>query len=206
MKAVNLAPLPSLSRSPSLSRLGPAQILIAGLLVLAAAPAGATDLRSTDVQPEGYPTVEAVKFMGAQLSKATGGKLNIKVFSSSALGSEKDTIEQTKIGAVVMTCLNLARTEHSMAPEILLFSKKISDGLSDDDRKAIRQAAKESVPYMRKLWDAREEKSLATLKASGAQIIEIKKAPFQAAMKPVYDKFVTDARMRELIKRIQDTK
>jgi hypothetical protein len=47
--------------------------------------------------------------------------------------------------------------------------------LTPDDQKAIRQAAKESVPYMRKLWDEREEKSLATVKAGGAQIIEVDK-------------------------------
>jgi TRAP-type C4-dicarboxylate transport system substrate-binding protein len=99
-----------------------------------------------------------------------------------------------------------ALTEHSMAPEVLLFSKRIWDGLSADDQKALRQAAKESVPYMRKLWDEREEKSLATVKAGGAIISTVDKAPFQAAMKPVYDKFITDAKLKSLIKRIQDTK
>ena len=93
-----------------------------------------------------------------------------------------------------------------MAPEVLLFSKKVWDGLSADEQKALRQAAKESVPYMRKLWDQREEQSLATVKAGGAQIIEVDKAPFQAAMKPVYDKFITDPKSKDLIKRIQDTK
>ena len=99
-----------------------------------------------------------------------------------------------------------SKTEHSMAPEVLLFSKKVWDGLSADEQKALRQAAKESVPYMRKLWDQREEQSLATVKAGGAQIIEVDKAPFQAAMKPVYDKFITDPKAKDLIKRIQDTK
>jgi tripartite ATP-independent transporter DctP family solute receptor len=99
-----------------------------------------------------------------------------------------------------------AKTEHSMAPEMLLFSKKIWDTLSADDQKALRQAAKESVPYMRKLWDEREAKSLATVKAGGATITEVDKASFQAAMKPVYDKFITDAKLKDLVKRIQDTK
>jgi TRAP-type C4-dicarboxylate transport system substrate-binding protein len=97
-------------------------------------------------------------------------------------------------------------TDHSMAPEMLLFSKRVWDTLGPDDQKAIRQAAKESVPYMRKLWDEREEKSLAIVKAGGAQIIEVDKASFQAAMKPVYDKFITDAKLKELVKRIEDTK
>jgi tripartite ATP-independent transporter DctP family solute receptor len=316
--------------------------LIAGLLACAfAATAQATDFRSTDIHPDGYPTVDAVKFMGTRLAELTKGKHSIKVFNNSSLGAEKDTIEQTKIGAVAMTRVNIApmnnicpttvvptmpflfhskehmravldgpigeeilksceaqgfiglafydsgsrsmytvkkpiktladakglkvrvqqsdlwvalleamganatpmpfgevytalktglvdaaennfpsyessrhfevakyysKTEHSMAPEMLLFSKRVWDGLTPDDQKAIRQAAKESVPYMRKLWDEREEKSLATVKAGGAQIIEVDKPAFQAAMKPVYDKFITDPKLKDMIKRIQDSK
>jgi TRAP-type C4-dicarboxylate transport system substrate-binding protein len=59
---------------------------------------------------------------------------------------------------------------------------------------------------MRKLWDEREETSLATVKAAGAEIIEVDKASFQAAMKPVYDKFLSDPKLKDLVKRIQDTK
>ena len=62
-------------------------------------------------------------------------------------------------------------TEHSMAPEVLVFSKKIWDTLTPEEQTLIRKAAKESVPYMRKLWDEREAKSQATVKAGGAEII-----------------------------------
>ena len=98
------------------------------------------------------------------------------------------------------------KTEHSMAPEILLFSKRVFDKLSPEEQGWIRQAAKESVPYMRKQWAEREAKSLEIVKAGGAQIIDIDKAPFQAAMKPVYDKFITDAKLKDMVKRVQDTK
>lgn len=97
------------------------------------------------------------------------------------------------------------KTEHSMAPEMLLFSKRAWDRLSPEEQGWIRQAAKESVPYMRKQWAEREIKSLATVKAGGAEIIEIDKALFQAAMKPVYDKFIPDAKLKDLVKRVQDT-
>ena len=43
------------------------------------------------------------------------------------------------------------------------------------------------------------------MKAGGAEIIEVDKAPFQAAMRPVYDKFITDAKLKDLVKRAQDT-
>jgi TRAP-type C4-dicarboxylate transport system substrate-binding protein len=47
--------------------------------------------------------VTAVKFMSERLKALSGGKHTIKVFAKSALGQEKDTIEQTKLGALAMT-------------------------------------------------------------------------------------------------------
>ena len=315
-------------------------LAIAAAAALAFA-AHATEFRSAEVHPDDYPTTLAVKHMSETLKKLTNGKHSINVFAGGKLGQEKDAVEQTKIGAIAMTRVNVApmnnickativptmpflfrstehmrkvldgpigeeigkdceaqgfvvlafydsgarsiysvkkpvktladvkgmkirvqqsdlwvalleamganatpmpygevytalktglvdaaennypsyessrhyevakyfsKTEHSMAPEVLLFSKRVWDTLGAADQKAIRQAAKESVPYMRKLWDEREAKSLATVKAGGAQIIEVDKTAFQAAMKPVYDKFITEPKLKDLVKRIQDTK
>jgi len=73
-----------------------------------ASPAMAHKFRSADVHANNFPTNMAVKFMGQELSKATGGKDTIKVFGNSALGSEEDTLEQVKIGAIDMTRVSLA--------------------------------------------------------------------------------------------------
>jgi tripartite ATP-independent transporter DctP family solute receptor len=314
-------------------------IALAALLALGAA--NATEFRSSDIHPEDYPTVLAVRHMGETIAKATNGKHTVKVFAKSALGAEKDTIEQTKLGALAMTRVNVApmnnicpatmvptmpflfrstehmrkvldgaigdeilkdceaqgfiglafydsgsrsiysvkkpvksiadtkgmkirvqqsdlwvalmeamganatpmpfgevytalktglvdaaennypsyessrhfevakyynKTDHSMAPEILLFSKRVWDTLPPAEQKIIRDAAKESVVYMRKLWDEREAKSLATVKAGGAEIVEVDKASFQSAMKPVYDKFLTDPKLQNMVKRIGEVK
>ena len=42
-----------------------------------------------------------------------------------------------------------ALTEHTMTPEMLIFSKRQWDKLSAEDQKILREAARESVPYMR---------------------------------------------------------
>jgi tripartite ATP-independent transporter DctP family solute receptor len=99
-----------------------------------------------------------------------------------------------------------AMTEHSMAPEMLLMSKKVWDTLTPDEQKIFRDAAKESVPNMRKLWDEKEDKSKAAVLAGGAQVIEVDKKSFQDVMGPVYDKFITTPKLKELVKRVQDTK
>jgi TRAP-type C4-dicarboxylate transport system substrate-binding protein len=98
-------------------------------------------------------------------------------------------------------------TEHSMAPEILVFSKMVWDKLSPEEQQIIRKAAKASVPYMRKLWDANQDKAKQAVVAGGATIVsDVDKPAFQAMMKPVYDKFLTTPRLKDLAQRIMDTK
>jgi TRAP-type C4-dicarboxylate transport system substrate-binding protein len=99
-----------------------------------------------------------------------------------------------------------SKTEHSMAPEMLLMSKLVWDKLPKADQDLIRAAAKESVAVERKKWDEQEGKSLAAVKAAGAEIVEVDKASFQGVMGPVYDKFMTTPDLKRLVKAIQDTK
>src|SRR5262245_3658360 len=86
----------------------PTALVIALLAALLGAAAQAKEFRSSDVHPLDYPTAQAVIYMGKLLGERTGGKNGIKVFGQSTLGSEKDTIEQTKIGALDMVRVNLA--------------------------------------------------------------------------------------------------
>jgi tripartite ATP-independent transporter DctP family solute receptor len=98
-----------------------------------------------------------------------------------------------------------SKTGHLMIPEILVFSKKIWEGLSKDDQALIMKVAKEAQQEERKLWYDREKEALKKIIEAGAQVNEVKdKAQFQAAVKPVWDKY--GAQHAELIKRIQGVK
>jgi tripartite ATP-independent transporter DctP family solute receptor len=316
--------------------------LAATAAVVFAATAQARDFRSAEVHPADYPTTLAVQQMGKALSASTKGKLGIKVYANGSLGTEKDTIEQLRIGALDMTRINVAplnsvvpetvvialpflfrdtahmrkvldgpigdeilaamesqglvglafydsgsrsfytvkkpiRTladmkgmkirvqqsdlfvamiqalganptpmpygevytalktgivdaaennwpsyessrhfeaakyynlsEHSLVPEMLVFSKKVWDTLSKDEQAALRKAAKDSVPYMRKLWDEREVKSRKLVEAAGIQTVALaNKKEFVDAMAPVYARFASNPRLAALVKRIQETK
>ncbi|MFT3734449.1 MAG: TRAP transporter substrate-binding protein [Rhodocyclaceae bacterium] len=315
-----------------------ASLAIAGL----AFGVQAEEFKSADVHnSDDYPTVTAVKFMGEALSKATGGKHTIKVFNKGALGSEKETIDQVKIGGLAMTRVNISavnsmcpktnipvlpflfrsvshlhavldgpvgdeiakdceaqglmilafydsgarsiyskkpiktvadtkglkirvqqsdlwvavtgamganptpmpigevitalktglvnaaennypsygtgfrhfeaakyynKTEHSMAPEVLLFSKAVFDKLPPAEQKAVRDAAKASVPFNRTAWAAYEKKEYDTVVAAGTIVGEVNKKSFQDVMGPVYEKFAGTPDLKRLVKAIQDTK
>ena len=57
-------------------------------------------LKAADVQPEGYPTVEALARMGIKLHAATNGRLSIEIHPSMRLGGEREVIEQTRAGTI----------------------------------------------------------------------------------------------------------
>ncbi|HSD36659.1 MAG TPA: TRAP transporter substrate-binding protein [Rhodocyclaceae bacterium] len=79
-------------------------------VTLFASPARATEaplakhiLRSADVHPEDYPSVQAVIFMGQIVTRKTKGKLGIRVFDSGLLGDEGPLLELVKAGKLDMT-------------------------------------------------------------------------------------------------------
>lgn len=102
--------MPVLNRA-ELSRTG--MIFVALLLAtfafgVCATGAVAREFRAADTQTEDYPTVQALRYMGALISERTGGRHEIKVFHSRQLGEEKETIEQTRAGAIDLNRTNVA--------------------------------------------------------------------------------------------------
>jgi tripartite ATP-independent transporter DctP family solute receptor len=93
-------------------------------------------------------------------------------------------------------------TEHLIVPEILVFSRATWDSLSKDDQALIKKLAREAQLDERQLWKKVEDEAMAKMKASGIEVDTVAdKTPFQAAVKPVWDKY--GAKYGELIKRIQ---
>jgi len=96
-------------------------------------------------------------------------------------------------------------TGHLMIPEVLVFSKKVFTSLAKDDQDLIRRLARDAQQEERTLWYEMEKKSIAQMKEAGAEIIDIAdRRPFQAAVKPVWDKY--GAQLSTLIERIQNVK
>lgn len=90
------------------------------LAALLSTSAFALELKSADVHnSDDYPTVAAVKYLGQVLAKSSGGALTVKVFNKGALGSEKETIDQVKLGALAMTRVNLGPLS-AMCPKTLV--------------------------------------------------------------------------------------
>lgn len=64
-------------------------------------------LKASDTHPAGYPTVVAVENMGKKLEAQTNGRIKMQMFPGAVLGQEKETVEQTQIGALQINRISL---------------------------------------------------------------------------------------------------
>ncbi len=312
-------------------------VALASLLMLGSASAQ-TVLKSSDTHPDGYPTVEGVKYFGALIKERTAGRYAVEVYHSAQLGEEKDTIEQVRSGVIELNRVSMAPfngtvketivpalpyifrseehmhkvmdgpigdqikaafepaglvalafydagarsfynakkpiktvedmkglkfrviqsdifvdmvaalganatpmpygevyssietgvidgaennfpsfdtakhyevaknfslDEHTILPEVFVMNKAAFDQLTPEDQALFKQAAKDSVAKQRELWAAKTQESRAAVEKAGAQINEVEKQGFIDAMKPVYEKHITDDVLKKLVADVQ---
>ena len=318
------------------SRLAATAAILSSLMVGAAG--AQTVLKSSDTHPDGYPTVEGVKYFGDLVKERTGGRYAVEVYHSAQLGEEKDTIEQVRSGVIELNRVSMApfngtvkesvvpalpyifRSEdhmhkvmdgaigdqikaafepaglvvlafydagarsfynktkpinsvadmkglkfrviqsdifvdmvaalganatpmpygevysaietgvidgaennfpsydtakhfevaknysldqHTILPEVFVMNKAAFDKLTPEDQAIFKQAAKDSVAKQRELLAAKVEESRKKVEAGGAQITTPDKQGFIDAMKPVYDKHITDDLLKKMVADVQ---
>lgn len=95
--------------------------------------------------------------------------------------------------------------EHTRVPDVVIFSKKIWDGLPPHVQGWITQAAADSVTFERKLWREQTEEALREVEKAGVTIYNPDKGAFATAMAPMYAR-VEGTRIGELAKRIREVR
>ncbi|PWU69496.1 TRAP transporter substrate-binding protein [Gracilibacillus dipsosauri] len=79
---------------------------------------------------------------------------------------------------------------YSGTPEIVIGSQKLWDSLSEEDKQAFKEAAKESVAVQREAWTELVEESKQAVEEAGSELTEIEDiAVWREAVQPVYDEY-----------------
>jgi len=95
-------------------------------------------------------------------------------------------------------------TRHVMAPEVLVMSRHSWEKLSDADKALVLRCARDSVPIMRELWDARVEESRKRVIAAGVKVNDDVDLPaFKERMRPVWGQFITTPELQRLVEDAQ---
>lgn len=295
-------------------------------------------MTAADVHVDGYPTVEAVRWIGRKLQQETHGRLSIRVYFAGQLGRESDTIGMTRFGALDITRVNFAplnnpfpltqifslpyvfesvehmrratdgaagkavlesfakrdlvglaiydagarsfyntrrpvhepkdlhglkirvppsdifielaralganptplpfgesysalqthliegaennwrtfhtsrhfevarywsQTLHSHSPEALLMSRRTFEALQPSDRDLLLSAARESVPFMRQLWDRMDAESRDFVLQAGVQSNDVDTAAFHRAARPLVRRYLQQQGLKDIYESIQ---
>ncbi len=98
-------------------------------------------------------------------------------------------------------------TEHVRSPGVLLFSLRVWETLTSEDKAIIRTAAQDSVAYYRRLWDDHEAAARRTAEAAGVLTVsDVDYKGFAATLVPLHATAVSDARLKSMIGRINADK
>ena len=92
--------------------------------------------------------------------------------------------------------------EHSSVPDILIMSRRIYDGFSDQQREWVQEAMAASVLHQRKLWSEAEQLALREVEKAGVEIIYPDKQPFRDAVAPMKASFL-ESDLGPLIRQIE---
>jgi tripartite ATP-independent transporter DctP family solute receptor len=108
-----------------------------------AAPSEGT-FTAADVHVDGYPTVEAVRWMSREIERETGGRWRIRVYHAGQLGRENDTVDLARFGAIDITRVNFAALNNAF-PVTQVFSLPYVFNSTDHMRRMVDSAPGQQV-------------------------------------------------------------
>jgi tripartite ATP-independent transporter DctP family solute receptor len=99
--------------------------VLSGIAALAAArfaraKEGGNALAAADVHPGDYPTVAAVRWINDELARQFGADVSLRIYHSGQLGSEKDTLELARLGALAITRVHSSVLNSAMPATAIL--------------------------------------------------------------------------------------
>jgi tripartite ATP-independent transporter DctP family solute receptor len=97
----------------------------------------------------------------------------------------------------------LSESGHSVSPEALLMSRRTFSALLPADQEVVLAAARDSVGYMRNLWDQLEAQARSEVIKAGVQVNQVERAAFQRAAQATVDGYVAQGGLKKLYEQVR---
>ncbi|MGQ7869202.1 TRAP transporter substrate-binding protein [Sunxiuqinia sp. sy24] len=146
--------------------------------------------------------VEMTKALGGSPTPISWGELYTALQSGVVDGAENNP-PSLYTSRHYEVCKFYSLDEHTIIPDVLVFSQIIWDKLSPQEQEWIQQAADESAVLQRKLWAESEKKSLEEVQKAGVKVNYPDKAPFIEKVQPLLESYRDNELIYSYIKRIQ---
>lgn len=163
------------------------------------------DLKGMKIRVQPSPSaIRMVELLGGNPTPISWGELYSALQQGVVDGAENNPLALTSArhGEVSKIYSN---DEHTMIPSVVMISTQTYDGLSDEHRKALNQAAKDSMDFHRGQWNEQVAEGRKTAETElGVKFIEVEKGPFIEAVLPMHEEAAAKSeRVADLINRIK---
>ncbi|MFI2743159.1 TRAP transporter substrate-binding protein [Zhouia sp. PK063] len=146
--------------------------------------------------------IAMVKTMGGSPTPISWGELYTALQQGIVDGAENN-LPSFYLNRHYEVCKYFTMDEHTAVPDVLIISTLVWNKLNNQEQQWLVKAAKASAIYQKKLWKASENEALEGIKKAGVKIYQPDKALFKSKVKPLYDEFKKNTKMKALIDAIQ---
>ncbi len=103
-------------------------------------------------------------------------------------------------------CKYYSINEHTSVPDVLLIGTATWNRLNEKQRNWVKEAARRSTNYQRKVWQASEKESLAKMEKQGVQISYPDKEAFARKVSSMTENYKEFSEYRNIVEKIENTK
>lgn len=164
------------------------------------------DLKGMKIRVQQSPTtIKMIQALGAAPTPMAYGEVYSALQSGVVDGAENNITALTT-GRHGEVSKFYSVTEHQMVPDVLVMSAAKWDSLKKPVQDALREAARESATFQRKLWAEAEKTEVVAAEKLGVKISTPAKQAFADKVKPMIDEERKNAKVAGLLDQINAAK
>lgn len=157
------------------------------------------DLKGLKIRVQASPTtLKMIELMGGSPTPISFGEVYTAMQQGVVDGAENNVPSWVQTRHIEIAKV-FSEDEHASIPDFLVISSKTWDKLTPGQQQILVKAAKASEVYQQQLWQKIDADTRAQAKALGGEIIKVDKAPFRAAVQPLFDDFKKDPKQAALL-------
>lgn len=161
------------------------------------------DLKGLKIRVQASPTtIKMIELMGGSPTPISFGEVYTAMQQGVVDGAENNVPSWVQTRHIEIAKV-FSEDEHASIPDFLVISTKTWDKLTPEQQQILTKAATDSQVYQQKLWDKIDADTRAQAKAMGGEIVKVDKAPFRAAVQPLFDDFNKDPKQAALLAKFE---
>ncbi|MEH3412765.1 TRAP transporter substrate-binding protein [Phytobacter diazotrophicus] len=161
------------------------------------------DLKGLKIRVQASPTtIKMIELMGGSPTPISFGEVYTAMQQGVVDGAENNVPSWVQTRHIEIAKV-FSEDEHASIPDFLVISTKTWNKLTPEQKDILQKAVKHSETYQQKLWAQIDADTRAQAISQGGKIVKVDKAPFRAAVQPLFDEFKKDPKQAALLAKFE---